>query len=106
MLGKNCSDKLFPYTKLYRQGVLLPLTLRDCIFYSDDETTLFLEHCLNITDNELNEIIGQYEYKTSSYRYPLSVTIFEYWKALCTAERVRNETRKIIRERNKKWHLI
>ncbi len=101
-IGKHAPEKLQPYICLYRQGVLLPLTLRDCVFYLDDETTAFLEHCLDITQSELTKIIGEYDYKSNLYKYPLSVTVFEYWKALCTEDYIKAETRKVIRERNKK----
>ena len=103
-IGKHCPEKLAPYTHLYSQGVLLPLTLHDCIFYLDHETTIFLEHYLDISQSELTKIIGQYDYKTNSYKYPLSVTVFEYWKSLCTKDYVNAETRKIIRERIKKMN--
>jgi len=101
-LGKDCPNKLLPYTRLYQQGVLLPLTLRDNIYYTDGETTAFLNYCLNITDEQLTDVIGQYDYKKNEYKYSLSVTVFEYWKKLCTKEYVRKEAQRVIRERNKR----
>jgi len=103
-LGKNHPNLLRTHTKTYQNGVLLPLTLRDHIFYSDEESTVFLNHCLNITDDETDDIIGHYDYKTSTYKYPLSVTIFEYWQKLCTKEIINNEAKKVIRERNKQFN--
>ena len=102
VLGKCCPDILQSYTKIYREGILLPLSLRDCVFYADDDTTVFLNHCLNITDEELEKIIGVYDYKNNKYKYPISVTVFEYWKKLCTKEYVQNEAKRVLRERNKK----
>ena len=101
VLGKHCPELLYPHTKAYRDGVLLPLTLRDCIFYTDEDTTAFLKRCLNITDEELTEIIGAYDYKNNAYKYPISVTVFEYWKKLCTKDYVQKEAKRILHERSK-----
>ncbi len=101
-LGKYRPSLLQSHTKLYRNGVLLPLTLRDCVFYPDDETTEFLNHCLTITDEEIDSIIGSYNYKDNAYKYPLSVTVFEYWQRLCTKDSVRKEAKRVLREREKK----
>lgn len=101
-LGKYCPDKLRGHTDTYRQGVLLPLTLRDCLYDPTAETTSFLNACLTLTEGDLAEIIGCYDYKNNGYRYPLSVTIFEYWQRLCTPDSVRREAEKVIRAREKK----
>ena len=102
VLGKYCPELLYSHTKTYRDGVLLPLTLRDCVFYDDTEITEFLNQCSQITDENLVEIIGTYDYRENSYKYPISVTIFEYWKKLCTKEDVQKEAKKILHERSKK----
>ncbi len=102
VLGKHRPMLLYPHTKGYREGVLLPLTLQDCIYFSDDETTAFLNHCADITDEELNSMIGQYDYKMNRYKYPLSVTGFEYWKNLCKKEFVHKTAKKILCERKRK----
>ena len=101
ILGKYCPELLYLHTKTYRDGVLLPLTLRDCVFYDDKDTTAFLNRCLHITDEELVEIIGTYDYKEKLYKYQISVTIFEYWKKLCTKEYVQKEAKRILHERSK-----
>ena len=101
ILGKYCPELLYLHTKTYRDGVLLPLTLRDCVFYDDKDTTAFLNRCLHITDEELVEIIGTYDYKENSYKYQISVTVFEYWKKLCTKEDVQKEAKRILHERSK-----
>lgn len=100
-LGKYRPELLRVYTNIYKEGVLLPLALRDCAFYTDGESTDFLNHCLNITSEELVETIGKYDYKTNGYKYPLSVTAFEYWRALCTRDFVRNQAVKALRKREK-----
>lgn len=101
-LGKYRPNLLRSHTKRYQNGVLLPLTLRDCVFYPDDETTEFLKHCLTITDEELVSIIGRYNYRDNTYQYPISVTVFEYWQRLCTKESVREEAAKVLRDSEKK----
>lgn len=101
VLGKNRPELLYSYTKTYREGVLLPAALKDCVFYNDEETTAFLNHCSHITDEELVAIIGTYDYKENLYKYQISVTIFEYWKKLCTQEVVQKEAKRILRERSK-----
>jgi len=101
-LGKNCPNLLRIHTDLYRSGVLLPLTIRDCIYFDDEDSRAFLNDCLNITDEKLTLVIGNFNYKENTYKYPLSVTVFEYWKRLCTQEYVRKEATRVIREREKK----
>ena len=101
-LGKHRPDLLRKYTERYRQGVLLPLTLRDCLFFPDEETTVFLEWCAEITEDELAAVVGSYDYKNNGYRYPLSVTIFEEWQQLCTLENVQKEANTILRKREKR----
>lgn len=79
----------------------MPSTLRDSIFYTDEDTTAFLNRCLNITDEELAEVIGVYDYKNNAYKYPISVTAFEYWRKLCTKDYVQKEAKRILHERSK-----
>ncbi len=98
VLGENCPEMLLPFINLYRNGVLLPLAIRDCVFYNDAETTDFLNHCINITEDELREVIGSYNYKTNNYKYEISVTAFEYWGKICTKEYVSNEAKKVLKK--------
>lgn len=102
MMGKHCPNLLRKYTDIYREGVLLPATLNDCVYFTDDETTLFLNRCINITSSELIEIIGKYDYKDNDYKYPISVTCFEHWKRLCTADFIHQSAKRIIKKRAKK----
>lgn len=102
VLGKQCPELLHFHTRIYRNGVLLPLALRDCVFYMDNETTDFLNHCLNIKCDELRKTIGHYDYKKNAYKYPISVTVFEYWEKLCIKENVKKEAKKVLRERSRK----
>ena len=101
-LGKHRPDLLRKHTERYRKGVLLPLTLRDCLFFPDEETTAFLEWCTEITEDELTAVAGCFDYKNNGYRYPLSVTIFEEWQRLCTTENVQKEAKAILRKREKR----
>ena len=101
-LGKDCPNLLRIHTDLYRSGVLLPLTIRDCVYFNDGNTREFLNECQKITDEKLTSIIGIFNYKENTYKYPLSVTVFEYWQRLCTQEYVRKEANRVIREREKK----
>ncbi len=101
-LGRYCPDKLRGHTEMYRQGVLLPTTLRDCLYYPEAETTDFLKSCLNMTEADISETVGRYDYKNNGYRYPLSVTAFEYWQKHCTVDYLKREAEKILRAREKK----
>ena len=101
-LGKHRPDLLRKHTERYRKGVLLPLTLQDCLFFPDEETTAFLEWCTEITEDELTAVAGYFDYKNNGYRYPLSVTIFEEWQRLCTTENVQKEAKAILRKREKR----
>ena len=101
-LGKYRPDMLRKHTETYRQGVLLPLTLRDYIYYPDSAATDCLRSCLQMTEAELSETVGKYDYKNNAYRYPLSVTVFEYWQRLCTLDFVKKEAEKVLRAREKK----
>ena len=105
VLGKDCPDKLRGHTETYRQGVLLPLTLRDCLYYTDTETTDFLKSCLDMTEAALSETVGRYDYKNNGYRYPLSVTAFEYWQKHCTVDYLKREAEKVLRAREKKQSI-
>ena len=105
MLGKYCPDKLRVHTETYRQGVLLPLTLRDCLYYTDTETTDFLKSCLDMTEAALSETVGRYDYKNNGYRYPLSVTAFEYWQKHCTVDYLKREAEKVLRAREKRQKI-
>lgn len=78
------------------------MTLRDCFYDPTAETTSFLNACLTLTEGDLAEIIGRYDYKNNGYRYLLSVTIFEYWQRLCTPDFVKREAEKVLRVREKK----
>ena len=102
MLGRYCPDRLHVFTEIYRQGVLLPSALRDCIYDPDPAATDFLLSYLQMTEAELIEIVGRYDYKNNAYRYPLSVTVFEYWQRLCTLDFVKKEAEKTLRAREKK----
>ena len=102
MLGRYCPDRLRVFTEIYRQGVLLPSALRDCIYDPDPAATDFLQSCLQLTEAELSETVGKYDYKNNAYRYPLSVTVFEYWQRLCTVDFVKKEAEKTLRAREKK----
>ena len=55
-----------------------------------------------MTEAELIEIVGRYDYKNNGYRYPLSVTMFEYRQRLCTPDLVKREAEKVLRAREKK----
>ena len=104
-LGKYCPDMLRKHTETYRHGVLLPLTLLDCLYYPDTATTDFLKSCLDMTEAELSETVGRYDYKNNGYRYPLSVTMFEYRQRLCTPDLVKREAEKVLRAREKKQKI-
>ena len=98
VLGKNRPETLLPFIKLYRSGVLLPIAIRDCVYYNDAETIDFLNHCLNITEEEIREIRGNYNYKSNNYKYQLSVTAFEYWDKICTKDYISNEAKQVLKK--------
>ena len=51
---------------------------------------------------ELGQGDGTETYMHNAYRYPLSVTVFEYWQRLCTVDFVKKEAEKTLRAREKK----
>lgn len=106
MLCKNCPDLIFPYTQKYCRGVLLPSAFQDMIFDSSEETKNFLNQCCSITEDELNLLIGSYDYKSNKYFYELSVTGFEYWRRLCSVECIRKMAANTLKKRSKQMNFL
>lgn len=80
----------------YSQGVLLIRAIQYMSYFANrEEVSEKLLFYKDISESELNTLL-------STASYALSVTTFEYWKRLCTVERIRTEARSALRKINKK----
>lgn len=75
----------------YSQGVLLPIVLEDYFKYADSQAMQCLKNASQITEEEVCLL-----HRNKSYS--LSVTMYEYYKRLCTKENIEKEARKYLKK--------
>ncbi len=91
-LAKKCSQKILPFIYKYGNCLLALDVIQDCKYLSDKtEAVKILEHFGTIQDDEAENLR-----KKENNR--LSVTNYEYYLNICTAERLRSDAKKILKE--------
>lgn len=92
-LCKNTPERMLPLINKYSKTLLILCAIQDCVYLADlDEIIAKLESWGNITEEEIQSI------QLRENNRDLSVTTYEYYRDLCTVERVRTDARKALKK--------
>ncbi len=92
-LCKNAPERMLPIIEKYSNGLLILGVIQDCVYITDsDEITAKLESWAHITEEEIKSI------RLRENNQELSVTTYEYYRNLCTVERVRSDAKKALKK--------
>ena len=92
-LCKNTPEQMLPIINQYSKNLLILCAIQDCVYIPDsDEIIAKLESWVNITEEEIQSI------KLRENNQDLSVTTYEYYRDLCTVERVRTDAKKALKK--------
>lgn len=95
-LCKKVPLKMIQLLNGYEESVLLVEVIRDYNYLLfSNEVTQKLHQLINITTNEIDSIIS------SSNNRNLSVTTYEYYKKICSVDRIRKEAYKLLNKSQK-----
>jgi hypothetical protein len=95
-LCKKAPLRMIQLLNRYEKSVLVVEVIRDYNYLLfSNEVTQRLDQLINITPNELESMIF------SDNNRGLSVTTYEYYKKLCSVERIRKEASKILSKAQK-----
>lgn len=96
-LCKNSPLKMIQLLNRYEKSVLIIEVIRDYNYLLfSNEVTQKLNGLINITQNELNSIISM------SNNHDLSATTYEYYKKICSVERIRKEASILLNKSQKR----
>lgn len=92
-LCQNTPERMLPIIDKYSKNVLLLCVIQDCVYLADsDEIVGKLESWGNISEEEIQSI------QLRENNQDLSVTTYEYYRDLCTVERVRTDAKKALKK--------
>ena len=96
-LCKTSPLKMIQLLNRYEKSVLIIEVIRDYNYLLfSNEVTQKLNGLINITQNELNSIISM------SNNHDLSATTYEYYKKICSVERIRKEASILLNKSQKR----
>ena len=96
-LCKNSPLKMIQLLNRYEKSVLIIEVIRDYNYLLfSNEVTQKLNGLINITQTELNAIISM------SNNHDLSATTYEYYKKICSVERIRKEASILLNKSQKR----
>ncbi len=92
-LCKNVPERMLPIINKYTDGLLILCTIQDCAYMADvEEIIAKLESWSYISEEKMKSI------RLRENNQELSVTTYEYYRDLCTVERVRADAKKALKK--------
>ena len=92
-LCKNAPGRMLSVIEKYSNGLLILCAIQDCVYIADSkEMIVKLESWMNISEEEIQNI------QLRENNRELSVTTYEYYRDLCTVERVRTDAKKALKK--------
>ena len=94
-LCKSSPERMLPLIERYSKGVLVLCAIQDCAYLeSVGDVIRILENWVNVTDDDIKRI------RLSENNQELTVTTYEYYRDLCTKERIISEVKKTLKRKH------